>query len=278
MTGASPLATMRPSISEVFIELSLQGHWALVGGASQGIGQAAALALAQAGARVILMSRRSEVLEQVKATLPNPSQHRTLALDLERLEEVSLTLGRLVAETGPVSIWLNNTGGPKAGPLSEASPDEMERAFRGHVLSSQVILRSLLPGMKSSGYGRIINVLSTSVKIPIPNLGVSNTMRSAMSAWAKTLSLELGPFGITVNNILPGYTETPRLESLIGGAASKASKSEAQIRAEWADTIPMRRMGKPQETADAIAFLASPAAAYISGVNLPVDGGRTGAP
>jgi 3-oxoacyl-[acyl-carrier protein] reductase len=259
------------------MDLSLEGKWALIGGASQGIGRAASIALANAGARVILMSRRSEILEQVRQSLPQPSQHRTLALDLERLEDISSSLGRLVADVGQVHVWVNNTGGPKAGPLSEASPDEMERAFRGHVLSSQVILRTLLPGMKAAKYGRIINVLSTSVKIPIANLGVSNTIRAAMANWSKTLSQELGPFGITVNNILPGYTETPRLESLAAGAASKASKSEDEVRAEWAAQIPLRRLADPRETADAIAFLASPAAGYISGVNLPVDGGRTGA-
>lgn len=259
------------------MDLSLEGKWALVGGASQGIGRAASIALANAGARVILMSRRTEILEQVRQSLPQPSQHRTLALDLERLEDISSSLGRLVADVGPVHVWVNNTGGPKAGPLSEASPDEMERAFRGHVLSSQVILRTLLPGMKAAKYGRIINVLSTSVKIPIANLGVSNTIRAAMANWSKTLSQELGPFGITVNNILPGYTETPRLESLAAGAASKTSKSEDEIRAEWAAQIPLRRLADPRETGDAIAFLASPSAGYISGVNLPVDGGRTGA-
>ncbi len=259
------------------MELSLEGRWALVGGASQGIGQAAARALAEQGARVILMSRRSEVLEQVRAGLPNPQRHRTLAVDLERLEDISQALGRLVADVGQVNIWVNNTGGPKAGPLSEASPDEMERAFRGHVLSSQVILRTLLPGMKASKYGRIINVLSTSVKIPIAGLGVSNTIRAAMANWSKTLSQELGPFGITVNNILPGYTETPRLDSLAVGAAAKSAKSEAAVKAEWAEQIPLRRLGDPRETADAIVFLASPAAGYISGVHLPVDGGRTGA-
>jgi 3-oxoacyl-[acyl-carrier protein] reductase len=259
------------------MDLSLEGKWALVGGASQGIGRAASIALANVGARVILMSRRTEILEQVRQSLPQPSQHRTLALDLERLEDISSSLGRLVADVGQVHVWVNNTGGPKAGPLSEASPDEMERAFRGHVLSSQVILRTLLPGMKAAKYGRIINVLSTSVKIPIANLGVSNTIRAAMANWSKSLSQELGPFGITVNNILPGYTDTPRLESLAAGAASKAAKSEDEIRAEWAAQIPLRRLADPRETADAIAFLASPAAGYISGVNLPVDGGRTGA-
>jgi 3-oxoacyl-[acyl-carrier protein] reductase len=255
----------------------LKGQWALVGGASQGIGQATARLLAERGARVILMSRRLDALEATRAQLTDPQSHRVLSLDLERIEDVSQMLTRIVADVGPIGIWINNTGGPKAGPLTEASPDEMERAFRGHVLASQVILRALLPGMKQQRYGRIINVLSTSVRIPLPNLGVSNLIRSAMASWAKTLSMELGPFAITVNNILPGYTETPRLESLIGGAANKSASSEDQIKHDWAESVPLRRFAHPSETAEAIAFLASPAASYISGVQLPVDGGRTGA-
>ena len=257
--------------------MSLEGRWALVGGASQGIGQAAAHELAGLGAKVILMSRRHEVLEQVRAKLPNPSRHRSLAVDLERLEDVSTSLGRLINDTGPIHIWINNTGGPKAGPLTEASPDEMERAFRGHLMSSQVILRTLLPGMKGARYGRIVNVLSTSVKVPIANLGVSNIMRAGMASWAKTLSLELGSFGITVNNILPGFTETPRLSSLVIGAAQKRQRSEDEIKNEWKEQVPLRRLADPKETAQAIAFLSSPAASYITGVSLPVDGGRTGA-
>jgi 3-oxoacyl-[acyl-carrier protein] reductase len=138
-----------------------------------------------------------------------------------------------------------------------------------------MVLRTLLPGMKELNYGRIINVLSTSVRTPLPNLGVSNIMRSAMAAWAKTLALELGPLGITVNNILPGYTETPRLESLVTGTASRTGKSVDDVKAEWLNTIPARRLGDPVETAQAIAFLASPLAGYISGTSLPVDGGRT---
>lgn len=258
------------------MRVNLEGQWALVGGASQGIGQMTARVLAEAGAKVILMSRRLDVLEATRAGLPDPQSHRTLAVDLERLEDVSTSLARIVNETGPVSIWINNTGGPRSGPLVEASPDELERAFRGHLLSSQVILRTLLPGMKQLKYGRIVNVLSTSVKIPIPGLGVSNTMRSAVANWAKTLAGELGPFGVTVNSVLPGFTETPRLESLIAGAAAKASKSEEEVRQEWRETIPLRRLAEPVETARAIAFLASPLASYISGVLLPVDGGRTG--
>lgn len=261
---------------ELDCNIDLKGQWALVGGASQGIGQATARVLANAGARVILMSRRLEALEATRATLPEPKSHRTFAVDLERLEDVSVSLARIVAEIGPVSIWINNTGGPKAGPLSEASPDEMERAFRGHVLSSQVILRTLLPGMKQIKYGRIVNVLSTSVKIPLPNLGVSNTMRSAVASWAKTLASELGPFGVTVNSVLPGYTDTPRLEALLAGAALKTGKSVDDVKQEWMDSVPMHRLADPIETAKAIAFLSSKHAGYISGIVLPVDGGRTG--
>ncbi|MGE0525839.1 MAG: SDR family oxidoreductase [Bdellovibrionales bacterium] len=248
-----------------------------MGGASQGIGRATAQVLAEAGARVVLLARRQDVLEQVRSELPQSKEHRTLALDLERVEDVSTHVSRLVAELGSIPIWVNNTGGPKAGPLAEASPDEMERAFRGHVLASQVILRALLPGMKSQKYGRIVNVLSTSVKIPIPNLGVSNTIRAAMSAWSKTLAQELGPHGITINCILPGYTETPRLEALAVGQSQKQGKTSEQIKLEWSESVPLRRLGQPEETARAIAFLLSEHANYISGVHLPVDGGRTGA-
>lgn len=259
------------------IEISLQDHWALVGGASQGIGQATARILADCGAKVILMARRTDALEQVRQSLPQPRSHRVMAVDLERLEDVSGAMARLVADVGTISIWANITGGPKAGLLVDASPDEMERAFRGHVMASQVILRALLPGMKAKAYGRIINVLSTSVKIPIPGLGVSNLTRAAMASWAKTLALELGPFGITVNNVLPGYTETPRLDALAMGAAQKSGREVEEIRREWMKAIPLGRLGAPEDLARTIAFLASPLAGYVSGTQLPVDGGRTGA-
>ena len=281
LTAPLPLVTMRHSrisnIPEVSIELSLEGRWALVGGASQGIGKTTAQLLAERGARVILMSRRHDVLEATRMKMPNPQNHRSLAIDLERLEEVSKNIARLAADIGPITIWVNNTGGPKSGPLTDASPDEMERAFRGHVLASQVILRTLLPGMKSISHGRIINVLSTSVKIPLPNLGVSNIIRAGMASWAKTLSQEVAPFGITVNNVLPGFTDTPRLDALATGAAAKNGKTKAEIKKDWAESVPMKRLADPRETAQAIAFLASDQAAYISGTSLPVDGARTGA-
>lgn len=270
-------STATSNISRTTTRIDLSGQWALVGGASQGIGQATARVLAEAGARVILMARRLDALEVTRASMTDPKSHRCFAIDLERIEDLSLALSRLVAEIGPVTIWVNNTGGPKAGPLAEASPDEMERAFRGHVMASQVILRSLLPGMKSHRSGRIVNVLSTSVKVPLPNLGVSNSIRSSMASWGKTLATELGPFGVTVNSVLPGYTETPRLDFLIAGVAAKSGQSAAEVKQAWANSVPMGRLADPVETATAIAFLCSPLASYISGVLLPVDGGRTGA-
>jgi 3-oxoacyl-[acyl-carrier protein] reductase len=264
------------SIRRWVIDFDLKERWVLVGGASQGIGEATARFMAEQGARVILMSRRRDRLEIVRSELPNPTAHRTLALDLDNASELSLPVSRLMNETGPIGIWVNNTGGPKAGPLVDASPEELERAFRGHVMASQAILQALLPGMKQLGFGRIINVLSTSVKVPLPNLGVSNIMRAAMANWAKTLANELGPFGITVNNILPGYTDTPRLESILAGTMQKSGRSGEEIMKDWAEHTPLRRVAKPRETAQAIAFLASPLASYVTGINLPVDGGRTG--
>jgi 3-oxoacyl-[acyl-carrier protein] reductase len=255
---------------------NLEGRWAVVGGASQGIGQATAIMLAECGARVVLLSRRADALEKIRSSLQSPSQHMIMPVDLENLAGLKTTLVNILKTTGPISVLVNNTGGPKAGPLTDASTDEMERAFRGHVLAAQAMTQLLLPGMKEQKFGRIINVLSTSVKIPIPNLGVSNTIRSAMGNWAKTLAAEVGPFGITVNNVLPGFTLTPRFDALAKTTATRDGMSEEQVKEGWLKTIPAARFAEPSELASAITFLASPAASYINGINLPVDGGRTG--
>lgn len=257
------------------IAKSLADLWALVGGASQGIGESTARLLAERGANLVLMARRNDVLEKVRASLPNPERHRVLALDLENSDLIADSLTRLHKEIGPISIWVNNTGGPAGGLLSEASAEQLERAFKGHIVASQLILKALLPGMRSKNFGRIVNVLSTSVKAPIPNLGVSNIMRAGMAAWAKTLSAELGPFGITVNNVLPGYTETPRLEAILQNTSQKSGRDLQSVSDEFRNAVPMRRFGRPEETAEAIAFLVSSAANYISGISIPVDGGRT---
>jgi 3-oxoacyl-[acyl-carrier protein] reductase len=179
-----------------------------------------------------------------------------------------------VAKTGGFHVLLNNSGGPSAGPLIHEPIDKFESVFRQHVLSAQTLTQLLLDGMIASGYGRIINVISTSVKAPLPNLGVSNTVRGAMSSWAKTLASEVAPWGITVNNVLPGATDTARLRNLIASKALKTGRTEEQVAQEMQEEIPLGRFAQPEEVAHAIAFLASPRAAYISGINLPVDGGR----
>lgn len=256
--------------------MELQSKWALVGGASQGIGAAIAQIFAENGARVVLMSRGLDKLELVRKSLPNPEQHITLAVDLEALEKVAPALQNVIRTTGPIEIVVNNSGGPASGPLVSADVREFEKAFRAHVLASQTIMQNVLPGMKDRKYGRFINIISTSVKVPIPGLGVSNTIRAAMANWSKTLAIEVGPFGITVNNILPGYTKTPRLESLSANAAKREGKDTSEIEKAWLESIPARRFGEPREIAEAALYLASPRAGYVNGTQITVDGGRTG--
>ncbi len=257
------------------MELNLKGKTALVGGASQGIGKATAEEFARRGARVILLARSEDKLQKIAKEIEGTG-HRVLALDVVDRPRLQAELSRLLKETGPIEILVCNSGGPKGGPIAEAREEEFLSAFQNHVLANSLMAQTLLPGMKERGYGRIINIISTSVKVPIPGLGVSNTIRAAVASWAKTLSLEVAAHGITVNNVLPGYTETPRLEALLKAAAEKLKKSEAEVAAEWKRATPAGRFGRPEETAAAIAFLASPAAGYINGINLPVDGGRTG--
>jgi 3-oxoacyl-[acyl-carrier protein] reductase len=252
----------------------LQGKCALVGGASQGIGQSIVELFAGAGARVILMSRSQDRLEQVKSKLPNQEKHVVFPVDLET--ELSDPMRSLLATVGAIDIVVNNSGGPASGPLTQADSKTFEKAFRGHVLAYQQIMQAVLPGMKDRGYGRFINVISTSVKVPIPNLGVSNTVRAAVANWSKTLALEVAPFGITVNNILPGYTKTPRLTQLIQATAQRENKTVEQVERAWIESIPVRRFAEPREIAEAALFLASPRASFVNGTNLVVDGGRTG--
>lgn len=254
--------------------MDLKGRRALVCGASKGIGRATAEVFAELGADLVLLAREEGALLDLKKSLPRSERHMTLSLDVSDLER----LGRAVSEltkNQPIEILICNTGGPKSGPIIDASVDEFDKAFRMHVLANHTLVQKLVPAMKQSGYGRIINIISTSVKTPLPNLGVSNTIRAAVASWAKTLAMELGPFGITVNNVLPGYTSTDRLMQLAKAAADKQGASVDQIETAWRATIPLGRFGDPKETARSIAFLASPWASYVSGINLPVDGGRT---
>lgn len=261
-------------------QMDLRGRTALVGGASQGIGEATAMRLAAMGASVIVMARSEAKLDALAGRLPNPTgeaRHGVLAIDLGDRETLESGVNRWLRERGAIEILICNTGGPKAGPILDAQDEDFLSAVNGHLLAGARLARLCVPGMKARGYGRIINVLSTSVRVPIPNLGVSNVVRVAVASWAKTLSQEVAPFGICVNNVLPGYTLTPRLESLLETAAQKAAKSKEEIAAEWKKTVPMGRFGAPDEIAAAIAFFASPAAAFITGQSLAVDGGRTGA-
>lgn len=257
--------------------LSLEGKTALVCGASQGIGAAAAAELAALGARVILLARNVEKLNMVSHTLTkNSKEHICLPLDLSQIEDLRDKVQALLEQIGPIEVLICNSGGPKGGPLLESNEESFLNAFRAHVLASNTLAYLLVPGMKERGYGRIINVISTSVKMPIANLGVSNTIRAAVASWSKTLSSELGPYNITVNNVLPGYTATDRLQSLMQATALRINGSIEDVEQKWKDSVPLRRFADSRETAQAIAFLASPAASYINGVNLPVDGGRTG--
>jgi 3-oxoacyl-[acyl-carrier protein] reductase len=174
-----------------------------------------------------------------------------------------------------VHILVNNAGGPPGGPITEAKPDDFLAALRSHLLTSHLLVQAVLPGMRAAGYGRIVNIISTSVKQPIKGLGVSNTTRGAMASWAKTLAGEVARDGITVNNVLPGSTRTARLTGLIDARARTSGRPAAAIEQEMLDEIPMGRFAEPAEVAAAVAFFASPAAGYITGVSLAVDGGRT---
>ncbi|MCA8924766.1 MAG: SDR family oxidoreductase [Planctomycetes bacterium] len=252
----------------------LTGRHALVCGASSGIGRAAAVALAEQGATVTALARRAEALEGLVGELfERGLQARALVADLEDHDGLRAAVRGLVAEHGAVHVLLNNTGGPPAGPLLEAEGADFERAFKRHVLAAHLLVRELLPGMREAHYGRILNVISTSVREPIPNLGVSNTIRGAMASWAKSLSKELPP-GITINSILPGFVDTQRLGSLAAAIAERGGTSAEAVRERWLGMVPEGRLGRPEELGGVIAFLASPAGAYVRGVCLPVDGGR----
>jgi 3-oxoacyl-[acyl-carrier protein] reductase len=259
------------------MDISLKGRRALVCGSTQGIGRAAAVELALLGAQVTLMARDAAKLKAVAAELPRPNgqPHDSIAADFANPTAVGAAIRPHIDAARPFHILINNTGGPKGGPALASAPEDYQSAFRMHVLTNQVLVQALVPGMKAAGYGRIINIISTSVKAPIPDLGVSNTIRAAVANWAKTLAMELAKDGITVNNVLPGFADTGRLTELFKAKAEKIGKSLDDVRAGALTTIPAGRLGKPEEIAAAIAFLATPAAAYINGINVPVDGGRT---
>jgi 3-oxoacyl-[acyl-carrier protein] reductase len=259
------------------MNLDLTGKHALVCGGSHGIGHAAAIELAKLGADVTLLARTREPLERALAALPQThaaQTHATIAADTNEHAELRAKVEATV-NAHPVQILVNNTGGPPGGPAHTAALDDFRIAFNQHVIAAQIVLQAVLSGMRTAGYGRVINVISTSVKEPIRNLGVSNTIRGAMASWAKTLATELGPFGITVNNVLPGYTKTARLDQILADRSKATGKTEDEIAKTMLATVPLGRFAEPAEIANVIAFLATPAAGYVNGINVPVDGGRT---
>jgi 3-oxoacyl-[acyl-carrier protein] reductase len=227
---------------------------------------------------VVLVARNLEALQKVRSELSAAAgqSHEFIAADFSNANALKDKITTFVAKTPPVHILVNNTGGPPAGPAFTAQPAEFAQAFSNHLVCNHILMQAVAPGMKAEKYGRIINIISTSIKQPITGLGVSNTVRAAVANWAKTLAEELGPFGITVNNVLPGATKTTRLESIIANRAKVSGATVEEITQKMIAEIPVGRFAEPAEIAYAVAFLVSPAAAYINGVSLPVDGGRTG--
>lgn len=262
------------------MDLHLTGKRALVCGGSKGIGKATAIELAALGASVTLLSRSEDDLQKARAELPLPSAHAgqghdCIAADLGNPDSRARAIERFLHVDKVAHILINNAGGPAPGLAIDAKPDDFRRAFESHVLAAHALAQALVPGMKGARYGRILNIISTSVRQPIVGLGVSNTIRGAMASLAKTLSMELGPFGITVNNMLPGFTATERLASLVQSKATKGETSTDAIEEQMKREIPLGRFAEPREAASLIAFLCSPAASYITGESIRVDGGRT---
>ena len=258
------------------MNLDLTGRTAIVCGSTQGLGYASAVELALLGANVVLFARNEEKLKDAVKTLDssNGQVHDYLVADFSNITEVKQVIEKFVAGGGRAEILINNTGGPARGKLMDETAGAFLQAFNAHLVNNHHLLQALEPGMKAANWGRIINIISTSVKAPLANLGVSNTIRAAVANWAKTLATELGPFGITVNNVLPGFTKTVRADYIIEKRVKDTGKSEEDIMAELVKEIPVGRIGQPEEFGAAVAFLCSPAAAYINGINLPVDGGR----
>ena len=255
----------------------LDGRRSLVCGSSQGIGRACAEELARLGSAVTVVARDETALRKVVAELATVGgrDHRYIAADFADPQSLQARVSAHVKDVGATHILINNTGGPPHGALVEAKPEQFLQAISNHIVCNQLLVQTLLPGMKVAGYGRIVNIISTSVIAPIKGLGVSNTTRGAVANWGRTLAGELAPFGITVNNILPGYTATARLQSLFQAKAEKAGTSVKEIERRTVESIPMGRLASPEEIAAVVGFLASPGASYLTGVNLPVDGGRT---
>ena len=259
------------------MNLSLEGRNAVICGSSQGIGLAIAEELALMGANCTLLARNEALLKTAVGKLDSSlgQVHNCKVADFSHPEQVQTVIDSIVAEKH-IHILINNTGGPPAGPATEAKPEEFVKAFNQHLVCNHILVQAVKAGMQKDGYGRIINIISTSVKIPLKNLGVSNTVRGAVASWSKTMANELGQYNITVNNVLPGFTKTQRLVSIVKNTSHKISKTAGEVEAHMQEDVPMKRFGEASEIAAVAAFLASPAASYVNGASIPVDGGRTG--
>lgn len=257
------------------MNLNLKNKNALVCGSTQGIGKATAIALANEGVKVTLVARDRDKLKAVIKELSNSEIHSFIVADFSNPRDLQEKVIKFIDENQGFHILVNNTGGPRSGEILTASLEEFDNAFTMHLKCNHILAQATVPFMKEAGFGRIINVISTSVKEPIPGLGVSNTIRGAIGNWSKTLSIELGEFGITVNNVLPGFTDTIRLSEIIKIKASNEGETIEEMTAIMKNYSPAKRFAKPEETANVITFLASEAASYVNGINLPVDGGRT---
>ncbi|AUC14436.1 short-chain dehydrogenase [Tenacibaculum sp. SZ-18] len=255
------------------MELNIEGKNALVCGSTQGIGKATAISLAEEGVNVTLVARNEEKLKAVLSELPNLNQnHSYIVADFTKPEELK---EKIKASNGEFHILINNTGGPAGGPVFFADLEEFDRAFTMHLKCNHLLVQAVVPFMKKERYGRVINVISTSVKQPLDGLGVSNTIRGAVANWSKTMANELGQFGITVNNVLPGATATERLNEIINNKSKKTGKTVKEVTETMKNAAPAKRFAQPEEVANAIVFLASERASFINGINVPVDGGRT---
>lgn len=259
------------------MNLSLNGKRALICGSTQGIGFAIAKELALLGAECILMARNEAGLQTAITHLSQQQgqKHQFLVADFSNTDMVSQVITEFMA-TNVIHILINNTGGPPAGLIEQAKAGDFLSAFNLHLINNHTLASAVLPGMKKENYGRIVNIISTSVKIPLANLGVSNTTRAAVAGWAKTMANEVAKHGITVNNVLPGATSTSRLAAIIDNKSQKLQTDKQHVEAEMLHEIPMGRFGLPEEIASMAAFLTTPAAAYITGQSVCVDGGRTG--
>jgi 3-oxoacyl-[acyl-carrier protein] reductase len=257
--------------------LDLKNKNAFVSGSSQGIGSASAIELSKLGANVTIVGRNKDLLDSTysKLDVSKGQRHKILVVDYSVRGELKTEIDKFVAQGNKVDILVNNMGGPKAGATYKAELEEFEEAFYNHIINNQFLAQTFIPQMKKNRWGRIINIISTSVKAPLKGLGVSNTIRGAVGNWSKSMAMEMGKYNITVNNVLPGSTITARHDDIVKMKSEKTGKSMEEIEYEMKEVIPMKRFASPEEIANAVAFLASPAASYINGINIPVDGGRT---